>query len=525
MNFNYKKYLIYLIILLFIFITVFSSFKKSSTFDETHYLALGKGIIKKHSFQLGSAKLHPPLFFYISSIPFYFVNIPDFIYDIENPIKRGQQIIFLFPKDIAIRLARLPSIVIAVFLILIFYKWANELYGINTAIILSLFLALSPNIIAHSRLATPDIYLTFGFFTTTYYLWKMLTTKKNIYIFWFSIFAAFTSLVKYNGLFVIFTSMLIILYYAYKERNFGFAFKSLFILIFILFISFFASYQFHYGNISLHKKSIFPTGGFVDFTTSIKTPFPEYFEGIIFQKKITKSISFYLNGKFSKNGWFSYYVFAFFYKTPLIYIFLLITSKIIFLKYKSPIGFIFITIPPFLFFIAMSLLRINIGLRYILPCYPFMFIFFGIIWKNLKPLPLKKLISIISIMYIILINIYIFPHYLAFFNVLSGGPKNGYKHLIDSNIDWGQDLKSLADYLKKNNIKKINLSYFGTAPPEYYGIKYNLLDPYKKQKGVCAISVTFYQGGYLMHKNMYNWLKKEKPISNIGYSILIFKVK
>jgi len=43
----------------------------------------------------------------------------------------------------------------------------------------------------------------------------------------------------------------------------------------------------------------------------------------------------------------------------------------------------------------------------------------------------------------------IFPHYLPYFNELIDDPKNGYKYVIDSNMDWGQDLPGLKDFLEK----------------------------------------------------------------------------
>src|SRR5206468_11204129 len=67
----------------------------------------------------------------------------------------------------------------------------------------------------------------------------------------------------------------------------------------------------------------------------------------------------------------------------------------------------------------------------------------------------------------------VYPHYLAYFNELAGGPRNGYKRLVDSNLDWGQDLKGLkrwADEKRLDATHPLYLSYFGTADPRYYQI-------------------------------------------------------
>jgi hypothetical protein len=72
------------------------------------------------------------------------------------------------------------------------------------------------------------------------------------------------------------------------------------------------------------------------------------------------------------------------------------------------------------------------------------------------------------------------PNYLAYFNQLAGGPAEGYKHLADSSLDWGQDLPALKQWLDGQGLQQagangVYLSYFGTARPEYYGIRATVL--------------------------------------------------
>src|SRR5439155_2730260 len=44
----------------------------------------------------------------------------------------------------------------------------------------------------------------------------------------------------------------------------------------------------------------------------------------------------------------------------------------------------------------------------------------------------------------------------------------GYQYVLDSNLDWGQDLKRLAQFVHKQGIQNIYLEYFGSADPAYY---------------------------------------------------------
>jgi len=136
-------------------------------------------------------------------------------------------------------------------------------------------------------------------------------------------------------------------------------------------------------------------------------------------------------------------------------------------------------------------------------------------------------IGILSLWYIFS-SVSIYPHYLAYFNEFVGGPDNGYKYLVDSNLDWGQDLKGLKKYMDEKGIRKIKLSYFGGAEPEYYGINYQPVttrEMLKPTPGIYAISATNLQAVFYPNKNYFAWLRKLRPKAKIGYSIFIYEVR
>src|SRR5262249_49882134 len=126
---------------------------------------------------------------------------------------------------------------------------------------------------------------------------------------------------------------------------------------------------------------------------------------------------------------------------------------------------------------------------------------------------------------------HIHPHYLAYFNGLAGGPSNGYKILVDSNLDWGQDLKGLKKYVEKTRMEPVYLNYFGTADPCYYGLRFFDLprvfprplscpqEPPRSPPGFIAISATDLVSTYLRYLHSYDWLMRYRPVARIGYSI------
>ena len=176
---------------------------------------------------------------------------------------------------------------------------------------------------------------------------------------------------------------------------------------------------------------------------------------------------------------------------------------------------------------------LNIGVRHLLPVFPFMIILVsGQVIKFWKFFAFRfSLFALIA--WYILENLLVFPYYLTYFNQLVGGSANGHRYVVDSNLDWGQDLKRFADWTKQNNIKKIELDYFGWADQAYYlGDKFVWLtsDKYKSEgdfiahnpsDGWIAVSATF-----LMNesKAKYAWLYAHQPVTVIGNSIFVYRI-
>jgi hypothetical protein len=155
--------------------------------------------------------------------------------------------------------------------------------------------------------------------------------------------------------------------------------------------------------------------------------------------------------------------------------------------------------------------NLNIGHRHILPTYPVMFILAGAAgyWFRSGPRGMKWLVSV-AMEALAVESLATFPNYLAYFNSIAGGPRHGYQHLVDSSLDWGQDLPQLKRWLSEAQTaefanKPVYLSYFGTSDPEYYGIDVRRLEGHFDRRegqqlplepGTYCISATMLQGVY-----------------------------
>jgi len=121
--------------------------------------------------------------------------------------------------------------------------------------------------------------------------------------------------------------------------------------------------------------------------------------------------------------------------------------------------------------------------------------------------------------------VFAYPYYLAYFNEFAGGSENGYKYLLDSNLDWGQSLKETAQWLEDNGYagQPIRMTYFGSEDPLYRGIDAESITC-APRPGIHVISVNRL---YDFMGNQYgcaDWLKEHEPIAVIGYSIFIYDI-
>ncbi len=314
----------------------------------------------------------------------------------------------------------------------------------------------------------------------------------------------------------------------------------------------------------------------------ILKPFAHYLLGalMVFQRSSGGNTGYFL-GMVSAGGWHYYFPVVFLIKEPIpslilifLAIFLAIKSFLVsgWKNFKNKVLLsafscwiyqnfnIFAMLIFVIFYWTSSILSpLNIGYRHLMVSLPLVFIlatcpikkwvikqsvgnafpnfFFNVLFdfKQLKNLLLKFGFLVLLILWYIIETLIISPHFIAYFNEFVGGARNGYKYVVDSNLDWGQDLKRLTQFVEKNKIEKIKVDYFGGGSPTYY-LK-DKFEPYWSAKGEpesgswLAVSLTFLQNAHgkpvpgfeRKPEDSYPWLKDKKPYARIGYSIFVYK--
>jgi hypothetical protein len=237
-------------------------------------------------------------------------------------------------------------------------------------------------------------------------------------------------------------------------------------------------------------------------------------------------------------GWWYYFPFAIAFKTPVATLVALALAAVVscFLSFpRNAWAICAFSISPIIYMLAAMHSGLDIGIRHILPVYPFLYIFLGIAVgraaaKFGKPV---KIILVVLFFGLAAETFAAFPDYIPFFNVAVGGYRGGARLRGDSNLDWGQELPDIARWQAKHTGYQLMLYYWGSGDPRYYGIHYARLPesfapPDQRrptgQKPYWAISVVALQGSALHPKEyaFYAPFRVRKPTEILGGCIYLY---
>lgn len=588
---NRLTYIIATGLLVFVFIMASLSIRDDSlTSDELVHLPAGYSYLTQKDMRLNPE--HPPLLKDLAAIPLLFIR------DIKFPseIKAWQENVndqwefgsyFLYrtgnPVEKMIFWGKIPMILILVLLGFYIFLWAKELFG-NKASLLALFLfSFSPTFLAHGRLVTTDVGAAAGVFIATYYFIKFLkdSSRKNLII--AGIVLGLAQLAKFSVILLLpFFGILIIVWVITKSsgfreflKTFGRYFVSCLLIGLIALSLIWVVYQYHTWNYPPEKQAedtasiLASDNEFLSNLTiwmadkPVLRPIAHYLLGLImaFQRTGGGDTTYFL-GEVSGAGWKTYFPVVYSIKEPLTFhILTLIALLYAAWLIKKPFwvkpfsrakNWIKSHFPEFamltfigLYWVTSLTSNLNIGVRHLLPVFPFTILLVSgtiVFWLSSGSFPkIKKVFLVWLLLWQAYSIITIYPHFIAYFNELVGRPDQGYIYVADSNLDWGQDLKRLSQWVDEKGIDKIYLDYSGGYDKRYYSAeKYYLKEkfapwwgtrsPEELPKGsYLGVSAFFLQRGrgipapsFNEPTGFYNWLNEYQPVARAGKSIFIY---
>ena len=558
-------------LVLFAFAIVFTSLcvssyvQKSAIADEPINLTAGYTMLRLHDYRIHPENL--PCLRMWTALPL--LLLPDVKLDTNRVTwKQDNRAAFAFEflyrdndADRLIYRARFMVVLLGLGLGCLVFFWAREWFGMTTAVLALALYATEPNLLAHAGIASMDLGISLLIFGTFYFLWRLTQKYTAGNLLGLAGFFTLAVVSKFTGVLLLPLVGLLLGIGAWRNshwltgglargRRLWLAAGTLLGLLLLAYGAIWAAYDFRYlpkpdsGTPFRFTEQTPPGGDSSSWTPALRWLDTQHLlpnactQGFALEQARAQIWPSYLAGATSRTGWWYYFPFAMLIKTPVALLFLAATGGCLccrpngqFLKRG-----LFLILPLLVGLAAGMAARLNIGLRHILPLYPFLIMTAAAAIAEL--LRQRRIIRNVCLGGLCLFQFAesarAYPDYLAYFNPLIGGSRNGHKYLADSNIDWGQDLKQLKQWLDQHHLDHIQLSYFGMADPAYYGIRATYLpgspffgEPRTSQPtvpGFIAVSVHNLVGANpgLPRPDFYNLLLNQQPVAELGHSIHVY---
>lgn len=494
------------------------------TYDEPFHLAAGYIILQEHDFDY-QGLWHPPLAEIAAAAPLFlmpkgerptletsqtrlqqkenYIVADSFLY--ENTVEADRMI---HAGRAAHWLLFLPVLIVAV------WTCAKRISPACAPWAL-LLLLVEPNLLAHGTLITTDFSVAaFGlaaFSAAAWYIEKQTTTRASL----LGLCCALGWLCKYTAA-VLYLPLIIwfaleqkkLLRHVYWRRHLAAA-LGFFLLPFAI---------------------VYRSAGPLIFIKGFANTFVSALHG---------RENFFL-GEHSTDGWWLYFPASIVFKTPVTLLAAAAIGTVLALRLwriSRDRALLFLFVVPLFLVVVASQSRIQAGLRYILPVFPFIAVIGGYgLSRIADSIRGATFVCVLSLGAAAASVYRCSPWFLSYYNTLTPGPRSGHRYFTDSNTDWGQGLKVLADFVNGLNVSSIYLSYFGVADLRYYGIDYvpvafasevprtagSAANPAQERRILLAVSATNYQHTFGADKAIWDFLRPIEPTAELAYSIFLY---
>jgi 4-amino-4-deoxy-L-arabinose transferase-like glycosyltransferase len=554
--------------------TALTAARTSLTIDEGLHITSGYSILRTGDFRL--IEEHPPLIKALAALPL--LSVPDLADPRTLPewdARAGEaDTVHLVrvmkhwlqpyrPFDRVVFATRVPIMLLSLLLGAVVWRWASDLAGRLAGLLALALYAFDPNIVAHSSVAAIDLGAAAFITLAMYALWRVLRRPTRAGVVLAGVTLGLAQAARISALLLLPLFVLLIGLRAWERRDpdglsgllagrWAQAGAILLAIFALAGVTLWAVYGFEVRTL--------PGWSF---------PLPAATHLIPLERvraDLSTGRPVFLMGQVYERGQWFYFPVAFAIKTPLPTLILLVAASAFALRSLSfvfrrssfvrPPSSILRHLPlvafPLLYFAGALVQPFNIGYRHLLPVLPFLFVFiacwvlgvanrigsrmFGNVTLSPPQAKLGRYLVIVLLVWNAFGTVRMFPNYLAYFNELVGGPGNGYKWLVDSNVDWGQGWKQLKAYMDAHEIARVKFAQFSSNDPAAYGIDYEPLAPmagappvlparYNPAPGVYVLSASSLQGVPLADVNSYDYFRQRTPTARIGYALFVYDVK
>jgi dolichyl-phosphate-mannose-protein mannosyltransferase len=452
------------------------------TVDEPVYISAGYRHLTALDFRLNPET--PPLAKMLAALPLLSLRL-------HTPAAPGEWgwIYRFFHENSASRImavARLPAILLTVLLALLLWAWARAEHGPAAGLLALALAAFHPSLLAHGHLAATDLPAALGFLGTSWAFrrWCQAPTARR---------AALVALTLAAAVLTRLTAWLLVpslaLVAAIEAGRLASTqrprfFRGLGVLTLagalIVPTMIWAAYGFRYvpwpgRSVAEPVAAELGKAGAMVARLGSWHALPEtYVESLRFQlAHAALGHRAYLLGELSETGWRTYYLVAFAVKNTPGFLAALALAALVAARRGAwrGVGWHWLT-PPLMLFLVVSIGRIDIGERYLLPVYPYAILLAAAAVPHVMTWRRGTWVLAGVLALHVVPSLLVMPRgHLTYFNLLAGGPDGGHRVLADSNLDWGQDLPRLKTWMERHGVEEIQLGYHGSDDPERLGLR------------------------------------------------------
>lgn len=420
-------------------------------------------------------------------------------------------------------IARAPVIALFLALALLVYWFVAETTGNRWAGVAACALtAFCPTMLAHGRLATVDAGLAlFAFLATVLFLqllaWPTVTVATLT-----GIATAFALASKVSGAIVVPYFAILVILWAWRTR--ATPWRHLLLAAAVAIVAFGGVYM----ALGRTVDPIFPFREYLDEIRAVNRFYGDRYV-----------LPQFLLGEFSSRGWPHYNLVALAVKSTIPSLLVLLLGGLLALRrsrFEVLSGFLFAA----LFLLVSAFSSLNLGIRHVLPILPFLYsaavIAIHDARRDAKERERRLFDGVVALLigWHVVTAVMAFPSYLSYFNPLIGSQRNADRILIDSNLDWGQDLRRLAQWTRDHGIDVMRVHYFGAGSVEHeFGDRGERWAAPRQQllpKGWFAVSRHFYRLSFDPRRSPVSYDEYLRAsgaefVTSVGGSIDVYRVR
>jgi hypothetical protein len=462
--------------------------RESQTWDEGNHIFAGYRSWTHADYGLNPE--HPPLVKMLATAPLLWSQpkspaLEERFFK-EDAFLRGKEFLYQNDPEQILARTRATAAILTLLTALVVFFGTREMFGTGAAFIALTLLTFDPNLLAHGALITTDVGLACFMFLSVYMFYRFVKSPSALRLIAAGVAVGLVLAVKHTGLLILPILLLLALCEIVFKKSALKLFGSLALIVLIGWVVLWSTYRFRYdarpGGLQLNPplveyvKVLKPYEAWPVSVMARLHILPEsYLYGLVDVKLTANYYTSYLLGKvYAHNVWF-YFPVAFVIKSTIgvLALLLLAIGVIAARRLNCRREILFLVVPVIFYLIVALTVGMNIGVRHILVVYGFLYVLIGgAAWSLIRRS--RKWAYVVGVLLLVHVvsSLLSFPNYIAYANELWGGPSQTHKYLTDSNADWGQQLKSVKNYLDQRGVKDCWFLYFaeGVAEPSYYGI-------------------------------------------------------